>query len=548
MAKGIMYIDGQRVPFDGETNVLSVIRKAGIEMPTFCYYSDLSVYGACRMCVVEDERGKIETSCSMKPRDGLSIRTNTARLLKHRRMILELLLASHNCSCTTCEKSGDCRLQELAMRFGVRRVRFGDSREESQLDDSSPAVVRDPSKCILCGDCVRVCGETIGMGIIDFAQRGYNMRVSPAFNRTLSETHCISCGQCSAVCPTGAIKYDMQDEVITEEVGCIVAATGYDLMDWTVYGEYGAGQYPDVITSLQYERIMSASGPTGGHIKRPSDGKEPKSVVFIQCVGSRDKSIGRPYCSGFCCMYTAKQAVLTKDHIPTSQSYVFYMDIRAPSKLYDEFTRRAIEEYGTEYIRGRVSKIYPDGNGQYIVKGVDTLLGQPVEIRADLVVLAVGIEASKGSPQLAEKLRISYDSYGFFMESHPKLKPVETNTAGVFLAGVCQGTKDIPSSVSQGSAAAAKVLALFARDKLENDPQIAQVDNKRCVACGKCIRCCPFGAITEVEFRGEKKAQVIETVCQGCGVCTSTCPQGAIQLSHATDNQILAEVNALCQC
>ena len=205
MAKGIMYIDGQRVPFDGETNVLSVIRKAGIEMPTFCYYSDLSVYGACRMCVVEDERGKIETSCSMKPRDGLSIRTNTARLLKHRRMILELLLASHNCSCTTCEKSGDCRLQELAMRFGVRRVRFMDSREESQLDDSSPAVVRDPSKCILCGDCVRVCGETIGMGIIDFAQRGYNMRVSPAFNRTLSETHCISCGQCSAVCPTGAI-------------------------------------------------------------------------------------------------------------------------------------------------------------------------------------------------------------------------------------------------------------------------------------------------------------------------------------------------------
>ena len=162
--------------------------------------------------------------------------------------------------------------------------------------------------------------------------------------------------------------------------------------------------------------------------------------------------------------------------------------------------------------------------------------------------MSMDVVYQKWSITPAEKLRISYDSYGFFMESHPKLKPVETNTAGVFLAGVCQGTKDIPSSVSQGSAAAAKVLALFARDKLENDPQIAQVDNKRCVACGKCIRCCPFGAITEVEFRGEKKAQVIETVCQGCGVCTSTCPQGAIQLSHATDNQILAEVNALCQC
>lgn len=205
MAKGVMYIDGQRVPFDGEPNVLSVIRKAGIDLPTFCYYSELSVYGACRMCVVEDERGKIETSCSMQPRDGLRIRTNTARLLKHRRMILELLLASHNCACTTCEKSGECRLQELSMRFGVRKVRFGDSREESCLDDSSPAVVRDPSKCILCGDCVRVCGESVGMDIIDFVRRGYNMRVGPAFGRKLSETHCISCGQCSAVCPTGAI-------------------------------------------------------------------------------------------------------------------------------------------------------------------------------------------------------------------------------------------------------------------------------------------------------------------------------------------------------
>ena len=205
MAKGIMYIDGQRVAFDGEPNVLSVIRKAGIEMPTFCYYSDLSVYGACRMCVVEDERGKIDTSCSMQPRDGLRIRTNTARLLKHRRMILELMLASHNCNCTICEKSGSCHLQELALQFGVRRVRFQDNRDIAPVDDSSPAVVRDPSKCILCGDCVRVCEETIGMSIIDFAKRGYNMQVTPAFGRNLSETKCISCGQCSAVCPTGAI-------------------------------------------------------------------------------------------------------------------------------------------------------------------------------------------------------------------------------------------------------------------------------------------------------------------------------------------------------
>ena len=205
MAKGIMYIDGQRVSFDGEKNVLAVIRKAGIEMPTFCYYSELSVYGACRMCVVEDEKGKIDASCSMEPRDGMRIRTNTARLLKHRRMILELMLSSHCRDCTTCEKSGNCRLQELALRFGVRRVRFADTRPQYEKDESSPALVQDPNKCILCGDCVRVCEEMQGVGILNFAHRGSELVVCPAFDRKLSETACISCGQCAAACPTGAI-------------------------------------------------------------------------------------------------------------------------------------------------------------------------------------------------------------------------------------------------------------------------------------------------------------------------------------------------------
>ena len=416
----------------------------------------------------------------------------------------------------------------------------------------------DWSKCTGCGACTEKCPSKKAPDRFN-ELTGPTTAITIAFPQAIPKkavidaAHCRQmikgkCGVCAKICPTGAINYEMRDEIVTEEVGAIVAATGYDLMDWTVYQEYGGGKYPDVITSLQYERLLSASGPTGGHIKRPSDGREPKKVVFIQCVGSRDKSVGRPYCSGFCCMYTAKQAVLTKDHIPDSQSFVFYMDIRAPGKMYDEFTRRAVEEYGTEYIRGRVSTIYPDGRGQYVVRGTDTLLGQQVEIKADLIVLAVGIEAAKGASQLAEKLRISYDGYGFFMESHVKLRPVETNTAGVYLAGVCQGAKDIPASVAQGSAAAAKILGLFAKDKLESDPQIAQVDIRRCVACGKCIRTCPFGAIQEVTIRGETKAQVIETVCQGCGVCTSTCPQGAIQLSHFTDNQILAEVNALCQC
>ena len=211
MAKGIMIVDGQRVSFDGEKNVLSVIRKAGIEMPTFCYHSDLSTYGACRMCIVEDERGKIDAACSMEPRDGLVIKTNSMRLLKHRRMILELMLASHDCNCTTCAKSGNCRLQELAQQFGVHRVRFQDTRERAAYDESSPAIFRDPNKCILCGDCVRVCEEMQGMNIIDFASRGSRLQVLPAFDRKIAETKCVSCGQCAAVCPTGAIT--VKDEI-----------------------------------------------------------------------------------------------------------------------------------------------------------------------------------------------------------------------------------------------------------------------------------------------------------------------------------------------
>jgi NADH-quinone oxidoreductase subunit G len=233
-----MYIDDQRVEFDGEKNVLAVIRKAGIDMPTFCYYSELSTYGACRMCVVENEWGGIDASCSMQPKDGMRIKTNTLKLRKHRKMILELLLAAHCRDCTTCDKNGKCKLQELAKQFGITRVRFNDTREEMEPDNSSPAIVRNPNKCILCGDCVRVCSEIQGMGVLDFAFRGSRLQVMPAFNRKMSETNCISCGQCAAVCPTGAITikkdidkvweaiYDKKKRVIVQIAPAVRVALG----------------------------------------------------------------------------------------------------------------------------------------------------------------------------------------------------------------------------------------------------------------------------------------------------------------------------------
>jgi len=425
-----------------------------------------------------------------------------------------------------------------------------------QVKVRKKATYVDWEKCTGCGECVEKCPSREAYDHFNFGvapARAINIPFPQAIPKkaTIDPTYCRQfvkgkCGVCAKMCPAGAINYDMKDEIVTEDVGAIIVASGYGLISLDRLPEYGGGRYPDVISGIQYERILNASGPTSGHIIRPSDHTEPKTIVFVACAGSRDKSIGIPYCSNFCCMYIAKQAILTKDHVPDSQSYVFYMDIRSPGKGYDEFTRRAQEEYGVQYIRGRVSRIYPKA-GKMVVKGVDTLLGRQVEVEADLVVLGTAVTAAAGAAELAEKLHISYDQHKFYVESHPKLRPVETNTSGVFLAGACQGPKDIPASVGQGSAAAAKVLSLFSRDMLESDPQVASVNTNVCVGCRKCIGTCPFSAIEEQQLRdGRTVAHVIETVCAGCGVCNTTCPCGAIQLQHFTDNQLLAEVNALC--
>lgn len=352
------------------------------------------------------------------------------------------------------------------------------------------------------------------------------------------------CGVCKLKCAQGAIDFTQQDELVTEKFGAIVLATGFNPFDHRAYGEYGAGKIPDVITALDFERMVNSSGPTEGNIIRPSDGKKPGRVVFIQCVGSRDEAKGVPYCSRICCMFTAKQAILIKEKMPGTEVFVFYIDIRAAGKGYEEFVRRAQTEYGANYIRGRVSRIYESGN-HLVVKGADTLAGAPVELEADMVILATGSVARQDARELAKTVGLSTDAYGFVSEVHPKLKPVEATREGVFACGACLSPKDIPDTVATASAAAAKVGVLFSKDFLESNPMVAEVNMLKCAACGACIEVCPYSAITMEEFRGQKYAKANEAMCQGCGTCVAACRTGAMQLKGGSDEEILKEIEAV---
>ncbi len=369
------------------------------------------------------------------------------------------------------------------------------------------------------------------------------------------------CMMCAKVCGRNAIDFEQKDTFVTEEIGSIIVATGYKL--YTIdkkpedspikgYGEYGYGKYKDVINGLQFERIASASGPTAGEIQRPSDKKEPKKIVFIQCVGSRDEAKGFSYCSKICCMYTAKHAMLYKHKVHDGEAYVFYMDIRSGGKNYEEFVRRAIEEDGVKYIRGRVSRIYEE-NGKYIVKGEDTIGGVPVTIDADMVVLATAMMAQDNSPQTAQMLGVPYDKYGFLAEVHPKLRPVETSSGGIFLAGACNSPRDIPESVAMASAAAAKALVLFGSDMLEREPVVAKVNASTCAGCLYCKKVCAYNAIEVKEIRNRQGelikvvAYVNEGLCQGCGTCNATCPSKSVELIGFKDSQIFSEIHALAE-
>lgn len=417
----------------------------------------------------------------------------------------------------------------------------------------------DMDKCTGCGVCYSKCPAKVpsefdlGLGkrtaiYIPFPQAVPNVPIIDRENCPWFTQQ--KCGVCKKVCPFGAIDYELQDEIIEEKFGAIIVAIGFTQFDHSVYGEYGYGKYKDVITGLHFERMVNSSGPTGGKIVRPSDGKEAQDVVFIQCVGSRDEQKGLPYCSRLCCMYTAKHALLLREHNKDSQAYVFYIDIRAAGKNYEEFVKKVQDEYGAVYLRGRVSRIFQK-DGKLIVRGADTLSGAQIEIKADLVVLATGLIAQPDAPKLAQMLHIPYDQNNLFTEAHPKLAPVETITSGIFLTGACQFPKDIPDTVATASAASVKALGLLVQDKLEREPLIAKVNSEACSGCLACIVACPFSAIEEEEFEDRKLkqkrivARVVEGVCTGCGNCTAVCRMSAIDLEGFTNRQIMEQINAL---
>jgi len=389
------------------------------------------------------------------------------------------------------------RMVEVGQHPNIRLLTLSEVVEvEGEVGDFKARILRHPryvieEKCTACDDCAKVCPVVVpnefdrGLAARRAIYIPHPQAVPAVY--TLDPDACLglfplACGKCAEACDVQAIDYDMAPETVEVEVGAIIVATGYVLYQDEAVMAYAYMSHPDIMDGLEFERLLSASGPTGGKVIRPSDHTVPKEVVFIQCAGSRNPEHGVPYCSKICCMYTAKHAILYKHRVPDGQVYVFYIDIRAGGKGYEEFVTRAMEEDRTVYIRGRVSKVFPappppppaagggDGGGvngsKVMVWGVDTLTGSKVEIAADLVVMASAIVPSEGSRRIAEVLGIGVDEFGFYTPTDVEMTPVESGVAGVFLAGAGLGPQDIPETVAQASGAAAKVLALFGRAKV----------------------------------------------------------------------------------
>ncbi|KKL94627.1 hypothetical protein LCGC14_1862760, partial [marine sediment metagenome] len=408
----------------------------------------------------------------------------------------------------------------------------------------------DQNTCNGCGDCAEVCPVTcgnefdLGMKPRKSAYLSFPQAVPGGY--TIDMDSCILCGLCAEACEPKSINYDDKPETIEIKVGTIILATGYDAFNPTKLKQYGYGKYPNVITGFQMERLLSSFGPTEGKIKRPSDLKEPQTIAFLQCVGSRDFS-GKTnkYCSRVCCMYATKQARQYKEKHPKAKIYIFYMDIRAFGKGYEEFYESAGKDYGIVYVRGRISEVQEDEDHNIIIRAEDTLIQRRIEMKIDMLILSIGLEACSDMEEVARIFNVQRTDDGFLMEAHPKLRPVDTLTEGIFIAGTVQGPKDIPDAVAQAKGAASGAATLMARGEVEIEPYYSKVLSYRCAGCKSCLSLCPFSAITFNEF--EKIAEINEILCKGCGTCVAACPSEAIVQNQFDDIQILPMIETAIQ-
>ncbi|MEW6365823.1 MAG: 4Fe-4S dicluster domain-containing protein [Acidobacteriota bacterium] len=574
-------VDGVETEAEDRTSLLTVTKKLGIKVPTLCYHPIIEPAGVCRICTVEvrmRNRVRLVTACNYPVSEGIEVLTNSERVRRTRRLIIEWLLS----------RCGNVKvLNDLAAEYGITEPRFGRGDED----------------CILCGLCVRVCSDVVGRHVLGFFNRGTTREVNTPYGETSEE--CIACGACAYVCPTGcitiqdeeklvrqelpmgpitpisipfmqavpavpvidkascvyfktggcqvcksvcekqAIEHTADDKLVEFEVGSIIAATGFQSMDPTRLSQYGYGRLGNVFTALEFEKLNNASGPTGGRILM-ADGRAPESVALLHCVGSRDKNY-HEYCSRVCCMMALKYAHLIHEKTGAAV-YDFFIDLRCFGKGYEEFYNRLLEE-GVFFIRGRAGEvsdfaIYEEERGKLIVRCEDTLIGVVRRIPVDMVVLMTALEPANDANNVARLLNISCSKDSFFLEQHPKLAPVATPTDGVFIAGACQGPKDIPDAVAQASAAASAAISLSVRGRVEIEPVTCVVDGERCAACRICNTLCPFTAIS---FDIEKDASVInDALCKGCGTCAAACPSSAITARHFNDRQLLNEIAGVC--
>jgi len=412
----------------------------------------------------------------------------------------------------------------------------------------------DEKECTACGECVKACPVVrpdefnLGLSSRRAIFKPFPQAVPSAYVINVNEClghNPVVCAKCLEACDKRCINFHMSDEEIVERVGSIVVATGLEVYDPTELDEYGYTRFENVITSLEFERLINAGGPTGGELIRPSDRKAPQSIGFIQCVGSRSARKGGSYCSNVCCMNTVKSTLMLKEHYPDMEIKVFYIDIRAFGKGFEDLYRRS-RSYGVHYLRGLPGNVEQDADQNLRVAVENTATGKLEMHQLDMLVLALGIKPPRSTQRLKEMLGLQLTSDGFFLEAHPKLQPVDAATRGIFFSGCAEAPKDIKESVTQASAAAARAIRLMHRGEITAEPITAQVIGEQCKSCGKCAEVCPYNAIT-VEVKKKTGASVNSAACAGCGTCAAECPFGAIIMNHFTDTQILSQIDVLLE-